>query len=78
MAHLGGSGVGEGNGHDLTGFLDLSQQAKKAACEQVGFARAGRGLHQNGAAGIEGALALKLIGRRKWGCGLTHRQPPRR
>ncbi len=77
VAHLGGGGFGEGDGDDLAGLLDLGQQAQKAAGEQVGLARAGRGLHQNGLAGIERALALRLIGRRGLGCELTHRRPPR-
>ena len=63
MAHLGGGGVGEGDGDDLAGLVDLGEQAEEAAREQVGFAGAGRGLDQDGAAGIEGAMALGLIGR---------------
>jgi hypothetical protein len=63
VAHFGGSGVGEGDGDDLAGGIHLSQQAKEATGEQVGFARAGRGLHQNRARRIEGLLALRLVGR---------------
>ena len=37
IAHLGGGGVGEGNGDDLAGFIHLAQQLKKAAGEQFGF-----------------------------------------
>ena len=38
VAHLGGGGIGEGDGHHLAGLLDLGQQAEKAAGEQVGLA----------------------------------------
>ena len=58
VAHFGGGGVGEGDGDDLAGLVDLGEQAEKAVGEQVGFARAGRGLDEDGAGGIEGAIAL--------------------
>ena len=73
MAHLGGGGVGKCDGHNLAGLLHLGQQAQKAAGEQVGLAGAGRGLDEDGAAGIEGAIALRLVGRRGFRRGFIHR-----
>ena len=78
MAHFGGGGLGEGDGYNLAGVFHLGQKTEKAAGEQIGLARAGGGLNEDGVGGIEGALALGLIGRRSLGHGLTHRRPPRR
>ena len=38
VAHLCCGGVGKGDGDDLAGVIDLTQQAKKAAGEQIGLA----------------------------------------
>ena len=77
VAHLSGGSVGESDGDDLAGLVDLGEQAEEAAGQQVGFARAGRGLDQDGTAGIEGAIALGLIGRHGFLSEATHRRPPR-
>ena len=73
VAHFGGGGVGEGDGDDLAGILDLAEQSEEAASEQVGFAGAGGGLHEHRLSGVEGAVALGLVGRG----GPIHPMPPR-
>ena len=73
MTHLGCGSFGEGDGDDLGWDFDFSEQAQEAAGEQIGFAGAGGGLDEDGVVGIEGALALGLIGRRGFGRGLARR-----
>ena len=76
IAHLCGGGVGEGNGDNLARLVYFAQQAQEAVGKQGCLARAGRRLHQDGPARIEGAHALKLIGR-LGADRSTHRRPPR-
>ena len=64
MAHFGGGGFGKGDGDDLAGVVDFAEQTQKAASEQIGLAGTGGRVHQNGASGVECAVALGLIGRR--------------
>ena len=75
MSHLCGCGIGKGDRNHLAGLVDLSQQAQKAARQQVRLARARRCLHKNGSREIEGSNALGLVGRRglMWA---IHLQPP--
>ena len=73
MAHLGSGCVGEGYGDNLAGRIDLGQQTKKPPRKQVGFARAGRGLHQDRAGRVESLFALRLVGRSRLDRWLTHR-----
>jgi hypothetical protein len=65
VAHLGGGGVGEGDGDHLAGLVYLSEQGEEALGQQRGFAGAGGRLHQDGARGVERAQALQLVGRRR-------------
>jgi hypothetical protein len=52
IAHLGGGGVGEGDGDDLAGIVDRGQQGEKALGQKGGFAGAGGGLDEDGARGL--------------------------
>jgi len=54
VAHLGGGGVGKGNGHHLPRLFHLGQQTQKALGEKSRFAGACRSLHQNRPGGVEG------------------------
>ncbi len=38
MAHLGGCGIGKGDGHHLARLIDLAQQPQKAPSQQIGLA----------------------------------------
>ena len=63
IAHLGGGGVGEGNGDDLAGLIHLAQQAEKAFGKQVVLPEPAGACTRIDLAGVKSALALDLIGR---------------
>ena len=65
QAHFGGGFFGEGDGEDLLRRIDRRQQREIAPHQQLGFAGAGRRLHDERLKRIERGLALRRIGRRR-------------
>ena len=61
FAHLRRRLVGEGQGDDLLGFLDVLQQRQEALRQQLGFAGPGRGLDDEAAAGVDGQFAVGRV-----------------
>jgi len=61
LAHLRRRLVGEGQGDDLLGFLDVLQQRQEALRQQLGFAGPGRGLDDEAAAGVDGQFAVGRV-----------------
>ena len=45
VAHFSRGSVGEGDGDDLAGLVDLGEQSEKPLREERGFSRAGRRAH---------------------------------
>ena len=69
-AHLGGGLDGEGDGADLLRPLDRREQRQHALDQQLGLAGARGRLHDERAARVERARALREVGH------VIHRRPP--